>query len=176
MYATRPGYRIIHEFALPQHGARIDIAVVADRLVGFEMKTASDSLVRLPQQQRAYGMVFDRMFIAVEPKHMSTVMEVVPTWWGVLELTAPTGRRKWTQRRRARLNPDGSVHALVQLLWREEVLAELEELGLAGGKRSATRAELWARLAEAAPVRLPRRELQARVRTRLMNRADWRAA
>lgn len=175
MYATRPEYRVIHELALPQHGARVDIAVVADRLIGFEMKTASDSLARLPQQQRAYGMVFDRMFIAVESKHIATVMDAVPEWWGVLELTAPAGRRPWTQRRASRLNPDGSLHALVQLLWREETLEELEELGL-GGRRSATRAELWSRLANAAPGHVARRELQARVRTRLMNRADWRAA
>lgn len=166
---------MIHELALPQHGARVDIAVVADHLIGYEIKTASDTLTRLPLQQLAYGQVFDRMFIAVESKHLSRVLETTPSWWGVLEARSRAGRVTFAQRRSSRLNPDASLHALVQLLWRDEVLEELQFLGLDRGARGAPRHELWRRLAEASPAYIKRRDLKARVRKRLTSREGWRA-
>lgn len=174
-FGQQARFRVIHELALPQQGARVDIAVVADYLIGFEIKTASDDLTRLPQQQLAYGQVFDRMFIAVEPKHLARVLETVPNWWGVLEAQSRAGRIKFTQRRPSRLNPDTSLHALVQLLWRDEVLDELRELGLERGLRGAPRQELWRRLAEASPSHIKRRDLKANVRARLKSREGWRA-
>lgn len=175
-YCTQPALRVVDELALPQHGARIDVAVVADSLIGFEIKTANDTLKRLPQQQVAYGLVFDRMFIAVESRHLTQAMNITPAWWGVLEMTATQAGPKLIQRRRSRVNPNANVHALVQLLWRDEVLAELTDLGLDGGLRSANRAALWERLSGAAPGHLSRRELRARVRARLTSREDWRVA
>ena len=173
-FRNRPTYRVVHELALPQRGARIDVAVVAESLIGFEIKTANDTLARLPQQQLAYGLVFDRMFIAVEPKHLPEALQIAPHWWGVLEMTATRAGLRLVQRRRSLLNPNASTHALVQLLWRNEVLAELTDLGLAQGLRSANRTALWERLSSAAPVHISRRELKARVRAHLTNREDWR--
>lgn len=175
-YSSVGDHRVIHELALPQQGARVDIAAITKSLIGFEIKTANDTLSRLPQQQVAYGLVFDRMFLAVESKHLANAVEVVPAWWGVLELVTRSGRSFFVQRRGSRLNPDASIHALVQLLWRDELIDELTGLGLDHGIRSANKPVLWETLASAAPRHISRRDLKTRVRHRLTNREDWRAA
>ena len=175
-YRTKSSHRVVHELALPQRGARVDLAVIADSLDGFEIKTANDTLGRLPQQQAAYGLVFDRMIIVAERKHLPKALEVVPAWWGVLELITDHRGSRLIQRRRSRLNPDVRLRALVELLWRDEVLAELVDLGLDHGARSANRAALWERLAGAVPQVVSRKDLRARVRARLTSREGWRAA
>ena len=54
---------VIDELGL-QHGkCRADIAVVNGHLVGYEIKSSSDSLSRLKQQVESYNAVFDRVFI-----------------------------------------------------------------------------------------------------------------
>lgn len=170
-----PSGRLINELALPQHGARVDVAVVADRLTGFEIKTSRDRLSRLPAQQNAYGLVFDRMYLAVEPRHLVGATSIVPTWWGILELSQGPQGHRWVQRRASRLNPGVHLHSLVQLLWRDEVLNELSRLGLADGLRGAPKATLWAELAGACPKVISRTELKQRVRQTLMLREGWRA-
>lgn len=46
------------------------VLVVNGRLTGWEIKTAADSLVRLPHQQRAYSEVFDRVWLAADRRHI----------------------------------------------------------------------------------------------------------
>ncbi|WP_420030176.1 sce7726 family protein [Psychromicrobium xiongbiense] len=176
MYHASGEHRVVHELALPQQSARVDIAVIGNSMVGFEIKTANDTLARLPQQQAAYGCVFDRMFIALEHKHLDHAAQTIPNWWGILEMTTARGTPRFIQRRASRVNPNASTHALVQLLWRDEVLDELTDLGLHHGVRSANKSVLWERLSGAAPGHLSKRDLKSRVRNRLTHREDWRAA
>lgn len=170
------GGHLVHELAIPQHRARVDIAVVGNNLVGFEIKTANDTLSRLARQQDAYNKVFDRMYLAVEHRHLARALLQAPAWWGVLELAESAGGLRWVQHRSSRLNPAVDLHALAQLLWRQEVLDELDELGLAKGVRSASKQVLWRALADAAPRVVSRRDLHARLRRRLIARGEWRAA
>ncbi|WP_198541163.1 hypothetical protein [Parafrankia soli] len=60
----------------------------------------------------------------------------------------------------------------MQLLWRDEALAELAERGLARGFRSKPRLVLWERLAAEVPLD----ELKAAVCAQLKGRTDWRTA
>jgi len=54
-YPDRQGTRIVEELDLCQASARIDLAVVNGRMIGWEIKSGADRLGRLPQQQVVYS-------------------------------------------------------------------------------------------------------------------------
>lgn len=176
-YRRDPDTRVVHELGLAQAGARIDVAVVNGRLTGWEIKTAADTLARLPHQQEAYSRVFDRVWLVADERHLDRALTVVPPWWGVAR--ADRSDRGCVLRvvRPSRLNRGVDPGSLVRLLWRDEALGELEALGAAQGLSRAPRALVWDALAGAVPaglLSLP--ALQARVRSRLRSREGWRAA
>lgn len=167
---------VVSELAVCQAEARVDVAVVDARgLVGWEIKSEADSLDRLPRQQAVYGRVFDRMWLAADARHIRRALDVIPDWWGVVRVEDHDGSCRLTQVRASRLNRDVDLHALVELLWREEVLTELDQLGLSAGRTRAPRRELWRALADASPKFISPAKLRSRVRGRIMARRDWRA-
>lgn len=174
-HRTAPDTLVVHELGLARAGARIDIAVVNGRLTGWEIKTAADSLVRLPHQQRAYSQVFDRVWLAADRRHIQPALEMVPWWWGIVRADQTDAACVLRVVRPSRLNRDVDLLALVRLLWRDEVAEELSGLGAARTLLRAPREVLWNALAAAVPGRLSRSALQARVRLRLRSRAGWRA-
>lgn len=167
--------RIVHELSLCQAEARIDLAVVNGRLTGWEIKTAADTLARLPVQEPVYSRVFDRVWLAADARHLDGAVGLIPPWWGIVRVTERDGACRLVQVRRSRLNPNVDLGSLVRLLWREEALAELSALGLAGGLDRAPRRVLWQRLADAVPRRASKAQIQRRVRERLRDREGWRA-
>jgi hypothetical protein len=167
--------RIVHELSLCQAEARIDLAVVNCRLTGWEIKTAADTLGRLPLQQPVYSRVFDRVWLAADARHVDGALGLIPPWWGVVRVGERRGVCTLTQVRPSRLNPGVDLASLVRLLWRDEALAELKALGLAEGLERAPRRVLWQRLAEAVPRQASKAQVQRRVRERLRDREGWRA-
>jgi hypothetical protein len=151
--------------------SRVDVAVINGKLEGFEIKSDRDRLDRLPRQAKAYGRVFDRMTIVCCERHVQAASGSVPAWWGVEVARSGTGRTQIARVRPARANPGVEASAVVQLLWRDETLNELEKLDQADGLRSKPRRVLWDALAAA----LPPKTLKAVVRERLRLREDWRA-
>jgi hypothetical protein len=170
------GSRIVHELAMPLLSARVDLAVIGARIIGYEIKTAKDTLIRLPQQSEAYGKVFERMFLVAETRHIARSLATLPDWWGVIEARESGGGVRWTQRRGSKLNPSVDLKSLVELLWRDELVGELQGLGLRKGVASASRAVLTSRLVGATPEKLSTSALKSRVRYLLTHREDWRAA
>jgi protein gp37 len=169
------GSRIVHELALCQAEARIDVAEVNGSLTGWEIKTAADTLTRLPKQQEVYSRIFDRVWLVADARHIDLALTFIPEWWGVMRINEVAGACRLTKVRASRLNRAVDLHSLVRLLWRTEALDELDALGLADDLRRAPRRVLWHTLAEAAPGRISRTRLQSRVRTRLKDREGWRA-
>ncbi len=174
-HAAERETRIVHELSLCQAEARIDMAVVNGRLTGWEIKTAADTLGRLPAQEQVYSRVFDRVWLAADARHIDKARSLIPTWWGIARVSERGGACRLTEVRRSRLNPDVDLGSLVRLLWRDETLEELSALGLAAGLERAPRRVLWQRLAEAVPRRASRNQLKRRVRDRLKAREGWRA-
>lgn len=172
---AEPGTRIVHELSLCQAQARIDLAVVNGRLTGWEIKTAADTLGRLPVQERVYSRVFDRVWLATDLRHLDKALDLVPGWWGIVRIGERHGACWLTQVRPSRLNPGVDLDLLVKLLWREEALKELSALGLATCLDRAPRRVLWERLAGAVPSRVSKAQLQRRVRECLKVREGWRA-
>jgi hypothetical protein len=162
--------RIVDEMGVLTGECRIDVAVINGRLEGF--KSERDSLDRLPHQAEAYGRIFDRLTLVCAERHLEKALATVPGWWGVEVAKAQGEAVKIIRVRTPRANRALDSRAIAQLLWREETLGALEELGAAKGLRSKPRAALWTALAE----EMPARDLRTLVRNRLRARSDWLAA
>ncbi len=170
------GTRVIPELNLCQASARIDLAVINGRMIGWEIKTDADTLARLPRQQEVYSRIFDTVWLVAAPRHVMPAIEQVPDWWGVMAVHGDGGAARLRVVRRSRLNRTVDAHSIVRLLWRSEVLDELARLDLQAGLQRAPRRELWEALATAAPRHISHAQLRARVRERLKNREGWRSA
>lgn len=164
---------VLDEVGLRHGAARIDLLVVNGLLHGYEIKGDTDTLRRLGNQVRVYCSVLDRVTMVVGEKHLETVIAEVPYWWGIR--SAATGQRggmAFPVMRRARMNPALNPVDVAKLLWRNEALDYLTEIGCDAGVRTKPRRVLYERLGEC--VALP--ELRARVRDQLRRRTDWRSA
>lgn len=168
-----PETLVIDELGLLNGRARVDVAVVNGMIHGYELKSASDTLARLPAQVAAYGAVLDLVTIVIAEEHYGRAAKLLPAWWGVTIATEDdAGCVLLADRREATMNPEIDPCSLATLLWRDEVIEELELLGVAAGVRSKPRRDLYRRLTEAVPLQ----GLRAIVRTRLKRRAGWRPA
>jgi hypothetical protein len=162
--------RIFEELGLCEHSARIDVAVVNGTLSGYEIKSARDTLERLPSQSAIYSKVFDTVSIVADKSHLEKIEAIVPRWWGLSAAVMFGDAVTISAVRHPADNPNVDAFAVVQLLWRDETLLELEKRGLAGGIRSRPRETLWSQLASNVP--LP--ELRLVVRETIKTRKNWR--
>lgn len=171
-HARAPDTRIIDELGLDHGAARVDVALVNGILHGFEIKSERDTLNRLPGQMPIYNSVLDRVTLVTCARHAEAVLQAVPSWWGVkVAEVGPRGGTWFHSLQRPRNNPSLQPLAIARLLWRDEALMLLEQIGEARGLVGKPRATLYARLAEAAPLKL----LRSYVRERLKKRITWRA-
>ncbi len=171
-HAKDPETRIVDELGLRHGAARVDIAVVNGIIHGFELKSDMDNLKRLPHQIQIYNSVLDKVTLVVGIRHADEATNLVPDWWGIKIATVGSrGAFEFESYRAARTNP--SVHPLsvCKLLWREEALILLNELGEAERVRYKARALVYARLAEVADLA----SIQERVRRQLKSRTTWRS-
>src|SRR5437879_5511788 len=76
--------RVVDELGLMHGACRADVAVVNGRLIGYEIKSNSDSLARLKNQVLAYNKIFDNVTIIVGKRHRQAVREFIPSWWGII--------------------------------------------------------------------------------------------
>lgn len=150
--------------------ARADVTVINGSLHGMELKSAADTLSRLPNQVETYSRVFDRVTLFVAGCHHDAAVELIPTWWGVSCVSSTDGDLSLTETRLGATNPAVDPVSLAWLLWRGELLGLLERRGLDAGFRSATRRRLVGRVAEA----LDLDDLRCEVRSLLKARPDWR--
>lgn len=171
-FANDPYTKIIEELGVCQGSVRIDIAVANCSLHGYEIKSAADTLERLPTQADAYSKVFDYVTLVIASCHLESALQFLPSWWGIIDATEHGGQTHLTSIREAGCNPDVESYAVAQLLWREEALELLERLGYAKGMRSKPREHLWKRLAQV----IPPDHLRQHVRHCLKHRASWRVA
>lgn len=169
-HADQPDTRIVSELDLCG-SVRVDIAVVNGMLCGYELKSDADTLRRLPEQARVYSQVLDRATLVVTEHHVEAALEIVPDWWAIFVAVEVGGGVALQTRRGGADNPAVDARALVQLLWRDEVLEELAARGMERGLRSKPRGTLWDVFAS-----LPLADVQGSVRRRLKVRAGWRSA
>ena len=173
-YAGDDSTLVLDELGIRHGMARLDLVVVNHRLHGYEIKSDLDSLRRLPDQIKIFSSVVDRMTLVVGYRHAYNALEMVPDWWGVrlVEQKASNGAIVLRNARFPHDNPSVDINALVALLWREEALGILEEMGAADGVRSKGRAEVYQRLVEVSKPEY----LHSKIRRQLRCRKGWRVA
>lgn len=164
------GDLVIEELGLCEGRARVDVATIGSEIVGYEIKSDRDTLVRLPSQAETYSRVFDRVVVVTGTSHTGAIENNVPKWWGIVEAASKDGQVTLTLRRESRTNPAVDAFALAQLLWRDEALQLLAERGLDRGMRSKPRRHMWQALA----AHLSVDELRKVVRVCLGRRVGWR--
>lgn len=171
--APRVGERdlLVDELLLAWGAARADLTLVNGTLEAFEIKAGKDTLKRLPAQVEAYNAVFEFAWLVTTSTHLDDARALLPSWWGILVAKDGKAGVSIVQARSAKRNRTRQGDHIVRLLWRDEVLAKLEELGIARGLRSKSKLVLYEHLASAMPVDA----LGTYVRECLKARLDWRA-
>lgn len=162
--------RIVEEMGIWSGSVRVDVAVINGELAGFELKSARDTLARLPQQALFYSEVFDRMTVVTAENHLSGCVDMLPAWWGVMvAYNKADGCVGLAPFRDGTRNPSQNPMQIARLLWKAEAVEVLDRHGLVKGLRSKPIDQLHRRLAEQLPIALLRQE----VRTCLKIRPDW---
>lgn len=161
--------RIVQEMNLWSGAVRIDIAVINGELSGYELKSARDTLTRLPLQADIYSRIFDYVTLVAADRHLENAAAKVPNWWGIMQADEFNGRVSLSCVRPALLNPNPEPYLLAELLRKEEALAILQSHGLDKGWRSRRVRDLHERLAS----ELSFRDLSEGVRRSLKERSEW---
>lgn len=171
LHTDDPEVRLVEELDLAV-GARADVVVLNGRIEGYEIKSDVDSLVRLAHQSTAYEAICDRVWLVTTERFAERATETLPSWWGLLVARERRSGVVLVRRRAARAHRAQQADALAGLLWRAELVALCERLGLDAGPRRATAAALRARVS----MRVPPQRLANEVRAALLVREGWRAA
>jgi hypothetical protein len=162
---------VIDELGLRHGACRVDIAVVNGYLHGFEIKSDSDTLERLPAQIAVYNTVLDRATLVVGEKHASKAQELLPDWWGVkIAYEGPRGGIDFSQAKNPQLNQAIDPIAISELLWKDEVVSILRDLGTPEVFLRKPRGALYRQLAEVVELK----DLRDLMRRTLRARAKWR--
>jgi hypothetical protein len=164
--ADDPSAAIYEELHIARGEGRADCASVNGHLVGFEIKSDSDSLSRLGKQVFDYEKVFDYCNVVVARKHLRRVRMMIPGHWGIIVADAcdATNSVLLHRRRKARLNRKTCLRTLVRLLWKTEAAAILRAHGRPLPVSLPVR-EMWAAL-EAMPKTRVAHEIRAALKLR----------
>jgi hypothetical protein len=162
---------IVEEMGIWSGSVRIDIAVVNGELHGFEIKSARDTLVRLPAQQELYSQVFDRVTLVVADKHAQKAERLIPGWWGTLLASSEQDSSvSLRDGRQGSVNPSPDALQTVRLLWRQELAAILERHGFLKGYRSASSEKMGRKLIDELPIDVLRFEIREALKRRVWSR------
>lgn len=164
--------RIIEELGVSHGDARVDIAVVNGVLHGYEIKSDLDTLQRLPEQMSIYNSVFTQMTIVVGKSHLYETINLVPDWWGITVAKIDTNESvTFHCIREAGKNLYQDSIAVARLLWKDEALQILEEIGQASGLRSKPRNDIYEKLS----LVFNKQVLEDKVRETIFVREAWRS-
>lgn len=162
---------VIDELGLNHGRCRADIAVVNGHLVGYEIKSDNDSLRRLELQVESYNAVFDKAFIVVGDRHIDSIKDRIPEWWGVIVSSrGPRGAINFSMIRKTQVNKSVDPISVARLLWRDEAVEILQQRRLPSKVLRQPRTVLYKHLAEM----LNTCELRKAVRQYLQKRRNWR--
>lgn len=166
-----PKVLVMEELGLEHGACRVDIAVINGMIHGYELKSDSDTLARLPQQALIYSRALDKATLVVGERYMTDAKTLIPDWWGIkISYAGPRGAVHIDSFRAAATNPEVSPFHVAHLLWRDEVISILESMGVEKKELRGSRVKLYTLLAELLPVPT----LREQVREALKRRTKWR--
>lgn len=170
-HSNDPDTIVINELGLCQGISRIDIAVINGSIHGYEIKSEKDTLDRLNTQIEIYNKVCDAITLVTCNNHKDKVSSVIPEWWGLSIAEQKRNRIYIKEIRKPSPNPSVDSYSVAQLLWRDEAINILKELGLEKGFVSKSRSEIWHKLSSS----IPPEKLKMLIRDRLKTRVNWRS-
>lgn len=126
-----PDFSLVLEEMGILHGSSIvDICVISKIYNhAFEIKSADDSLTRLPSQLKDYIQVFDYITIITQPSHLNALLPLLPPFIGII-LTYDNNHLE--HYRMATANTNVKMKKLVHLLWKKEIYDFLRTKGHKG--------------------------------------------
>lgn len=161
---------LVEEMEVCSGRARIDLAVIGDRLIGIEIKGPQDSVTRLPEQANAYSQCFDQVVLLVHESLLEKARPLIPHWWGLIVGRQVDGRIRYSVEQRPEPNPSLDLDKVLSLLWREEIDALCYDLLGSNSRPKATKKSIRAELL---PQIEPSILHQASLR-KLRERTEWR--
>ncbi|MBQ7562733.1 MAG: sce7726 family protein, partial [Lachnospiraceae bacterium] len=108
-----------------------------DRILGFEIKSDRDSLIRLEKQVHNYDRFCDYCYIVTGLHYLDKIEENVPAHWGIYDiLESGEGKLYIEMYREAVRNPSEKptvkLKNQMNLLWRSELMQIVTKYGLSG--------------------------------------------
>lgn len=168
-YILDPESIVVEELKIPLTKSRIDIAVVNGNLHGYEVKSASDSLSRLPHQIMGYSKVFDLITIATEAKYAERIYKLVPEWIGIIVCENINGLPIIKLVQNASQNPAKEGLFVAKLLWHDELI-ELASTFNVPHKKSDRN---WL-LCQSISTHIDLEQISKFVRLKLKSRQNWK--
>lgn len=146
---------VVEEFRIERGASRIDLAVINDALVGYEIKSDRDTFVRFSNQIHAYNRVFDHINLVCGQSHAELALSVIPPWWGlIVAIREANGNVSLIVKRAPSRNTKQSAFSLASLLWRDEAIAALATAeDVAPPPQKASAHTLWESMARHLSVR-----------------------
>lgn len=168
-----PSTLVIDELGLDHGRNRVDIAVINGELHGYELKSDSDNLLRLPQQSMTYSSIMDKVTLVVGEKHAQEAINIIPDWWGIKIATMNhRGSVNIVTYRRNKKNKDIDPFELSKLIWKEEALALLAiKIKVDWRIRKLTRKDIYKLIVDTFSLD----EIRDNTRAILKSRINWRS-
>lgn len=144
--------KVLEEFRIERGGSRIDVAVIGEELVGYEIKSDKDTFARFSNQIHAYNRVFDRINLVCGSALADHAVEVIPSWWGIVIASRDSADTICLAvKRAASANPKQDAFSLASLLWKEEAIAVLFSAEASAPKKASAHT-LWDCMAKSLSV------------------------
>ena len=162
---------VIDELGLAHGKARVDVAVLNGWVHGYEIKSSQDTIRRFDSQMSLYSKCLEKVTIVSAEKHLAEIMDACPDYFGIVEVRrGKRGAIQFFNIRKERVNPDIDAFLFAHLLWKDEAIVLLQEIGMPDAKVRASRSELYRILSEELTIR----ELSGHVKKMIMRRDTWR--
>lgn len=168
---NNPATLIIDELGLNHGKVRADIAVVNNHYTGYEIKGDNDNLKRLKDQIIGYNSIFDLVYLITTDRHVNQSIGIISKWWGIIiAYQGPRGAINFNSLRSPTMNPLREKMAVTRLLWKNEALELLIDLGVQQRLLNRKREDLYLEIAQCFTIE----ELQKIVKEYLIKRQGWR--
>ena len=159
---------IIEEMGIENGTARIDLAVISDRLSGYEIKSDFDNALRLVNQIHSYNRVFEHICIVTGPLSGIAIERILPSWWGIIRAErGEDGSLKLNEVRPPVSNKHRDVYSLLTLFKRDELNALATRYGVAKKIINGAKQSLIDALATIIPLDAANHEATQAIKSRV---------